>query len=1157
MPRPSSRVPRQQLTAGAQTAPLWYAGFIYVIFIVYGSLVPLDFHGLPLAQALTDFQHIPYLKLGIASRADWVANILLYIPLGFIGAALAVRRGQALPVAILGAAAIFLFGSALAVGVEFTQLYFPPRTVSLNDIIAEIIGTALGILFRLFAGDWLANLARDVTGGGRRGLRAVVILYVTGYLALSLFPYDFLDSTRDIGWKLANGSYGLLLANGSCESLLRCLVKLAAEVAAVVPLGILLGTLWEKRGRPHGMGRAVLVGLGLGIAIETLQFFLASGISQGLSVLTRALGVGLGWQLHRRLKDQTIGAFTPWLRPLTLIAVAPYLALVAALNGLFGAPWQGPAYALRALAGLHFLPFYYHYYTTETHALFSLLAYTAMYAPVGIGAWALVPNRPNYIHRTRAILAGFAAAFLALIMEAGKLFLPDGHADPTDLLIAWGAAWGGYHLVRLLALWLAAKEPPSAPQAARQTGKPVPPPESAPVAPTPGRPLLAAFSAALAGLILWGIADYPLGRLWAAAAVLGYGTLLWFRPRLWLVALPALLPVLDFGQWSGRIYFKEFDLLVLTTLAVGYAMLTPRRHGPGFSPGFTLLLALLALSYGISTLIGLIPLQPLDANAFSSYLSHYNALRASKGFWLALLLIPLLKAAASSDPEGWQHHLTRGLAFGAAALAAIVVWERFLFPGLFNFSSDYRVTGLFSGMQTGGPQVETFLALTLPFPLVAFLLKPSKGMLVITAMISLGTAYGMMATFSRAGYMAFALELVILGIGLVLFPRRPHFRRLPLRLAGSLLAVAVLAASVPALKGSFAESRFAQVGGDMGLRLAHWQLTLDMMKPDWLTRLFGMGTGSFPATYYAENPQGIRPGNFRYVTESGHTYLRLGGGDSLYLGQNVDTSPHTSYRLSLDIRSTAGSGGRLQIYLCEKHVLYSYRCEDRLLTIPPGSGKWVPLSLTLNSGRVGSGHWYSRRPVELSFSVPDAGHVLDIAQVRLENPEGQELVRNGDFADGGTYWFFTTDNGWPWRVENVFLQVYFEQGWLGLAAFSGLVALLVLRIFRAARRGDVFALGVGTALLGCLTVGLLSSILESPKLALLFYLLLFAGEMHLRRDSRKRRRSRKHSKGAAASGGKALDHDMDNGKQGPDFGHEEGKAGNIEHPLRHGPQPHH
>ena len=57
---------------------------LYIGGIVYGSLIPFELRPHTLPEAWDAFLHIRYLNLGVVSRADWIANIVLYIPLGFL-----------------------------------------------------------------------------------------------------------------------------------------------------------------------------------------------------------------------------------------------------------------------------------------------------------------------------------------------------------------------------------------------------------------------------------------------------------------------------------------------------------------------------------------------------------------------------------------------------------------------------------------------------------------------------------------------------------------------------------------------------------------------------------------------------------------------------------------------------------------------------------------------------------------------------------------------------------------------------------------------------------------------------------------------------------------------------------------------------------------
>ena len=118
------------------------APFVYILFVIYGSLVPLDYRPIPFEDALTSFQQIRYLDLGAASRADWISNIVLYIPLTFTLASSFSNRAKPFQL-IFSSLFILAFSIALAVTIEFYQQFFPPRTVSQNDLIAESMAVLL------------------------------------------------------------------------------------------------------------------------------------------------------------------------------------------------------------------------------------------------------------------------------------------------------------------------------------------------------------------------------------------------------------------------------------------------------------------------------------------------------------------------------------------------------------------------------------------------------------------------------------------------------------------------------------------------------------------------------------------------------------------------------------------------------------------------------------------------------------------------------------------------------------------------------------------------------------------------------------------------------------------------------------------------------
>jgi VanZ family protein len=161
----------------------------YLFFVVYGSLVPLEFKPIPIDQAWAAFQQIPFLVLGVESRADWIANGVLYVPVGFLTAHLLTEKLSSIwraPLFFIGT----IFSFTLAFSVEFTQLYFPPRTVSLNDLLAECIGVLIGLALAARYSNWFQILVHALFSNPRQLVLRLVEAYLVTYIAFSLFPYD-------------------------------------------------------------------------------------------------------------------------------------------------------------------------------------------------------------------------------------------------------------------------------------------------------------------------------------------------------------------------------------------------------------------------------------------------------------------------------------------------------------------------------------------------------------------------------------------------------------------------------------------------------------------------------------------------------------------------------------------------------------------------------------------------------------------------------------------------------------------------------------------------------------------------------------------------------------------------------------------------------
>jgi len=109
-----------------------------VALIAWGSLYPFNFK--PDAIKGGVLEAVRELSWARAGRGDRIANVLLYLPLGFclfLWLTGRVRRAAAVVIATL-------VGSILSLGVEVAQVYISSRVPSLADLTLNALGTLVG-----------------------------------------------------------------------------------------------------------------------------------------------------------------------------------------------------------------------------------------------------------------------------------------------------------------------------------------------------------------------------------------------------------------------------------------------------------------------------------------------------------------------------------------------------------------------------------------------------------------------------------------------------------------------------------------------------------------------------------------------------------------------------------------------------------------------------------------------------------------------------------------------------------------------------------------------------------------------------------------------------------------------------------------------------
>jgi len=313
---------------------------------------------------------------------------------------------------------------------------------------------------------------------------------------------------------------------------------------------------------------------------------------------------------------------------------------------------------------------------------------------------------------------------------------------------------------------------------------------------------------------------------------------LFFFPLSWLVVVPAALPILYLGPWSGRIYFDEFDLLIIATIVPvlirGTYLHVTHSH---FGRTGRIILATYCIVLLASVVRGLFPLDEFDFNSIANYYSELNSLRVGKGILWALLLIPLWNAAVDHDSQHATKLWAVGTSTGALGLGVVVLWERNVLHGIFflrdvgqvlnslgDFSTQYRITGLFADMHTGGTAIDGYLILVVSFSVYLLVDTNNRMIRFFAALGLIVILYALAVTFSRGLYLGVASTLIALAAIFMSKERRRRRFSIGGTLTGSVVMLFLCAlifnlGDIPAVLGVL----FIFVGGYLlAFQRGHW-----------------------------------------------------------------------------------------------------------------------------------------------------------------------------------------------------------------------------------------------------------------------------------------------------------------------------------------------
>jgi VanZ family protein len=432
-----------------------------LLLTVYGSLIPFQFQPRPLDEAVALFREMPAFQPSLLEpRGDWVVSVVQFLTLSYLAmAALSVDHTWDIGVgaAILVVPACVLLSLVL----EFLQVYFPPRTVSVNDVVVESLGGLAGAGAWLAGGQRLTNWLRRL--GTSRGIDRFAARLLPGYFALllvlELMPFDLIVSGAELRVKFQEGKVRLLPFYYPEVGVAEWFGKAVWNMAGFLPLGFLQavvsGPVPTSR-RPWL--RVAFFGAAAAALVQFLKLFVFSRYCDLTDVVTGAAAVLGGWYLGRacRHRGPSWGqgiAVRPLPTALWTAAFLTWLGVVLAVNwwpfDFTAEPTRFAAHSedreFSGLRRLSWLPFVDYYWGSKYNALDQFTRKALSFVPLGV----LFALRRGAARQPGAgVRVVVTALLVAGAVEAGRYFLPARSPSVTDLFIQGAGAWAGFAVSR-------------------------------------------------------------------------------------------------------------------------------------------------------------------------------------------------------------------------------------------------------------------------------------------------------------------------------------------------------------------------------------------------------------------------------------------------------------------------------------------------------------------------------------------------------------------------------------------------------------------------------------------------------------------------------------------------------------------------------------
>lgn len=297
----------------------------FLAFVIYGSLVPLQFNGLSFSEAVQLFLSLDKGDIALTStnRADWFTNFLLMMPPLYT--AMLLKSQKPLGIKSLAyAITIICFLVTVSLGIEFSQLFIKQRVSSYRDVYTQALGMSLALALFYATRRRAHVLLVKLSSKSQLDKWEVYGVSLLGILLIyNMMPFDLTLSFTELFKKWASGKVSLIPFYNKTLSPLNLILNSVVDIAIWTAISFCF-----IKSHKYSASKLLTFLLSAALIMEIAQLPVLSRYSDTTDLVTAFLGILLALKLFSEHERNHNVFSTNRVLTISIVIVFYYLILL-------------------------------------------------------------------------------------------------------------------------------------------------------------------------------------------------------------------------------------------------------------------------------------------------------------------------------------------------------------------------------------------------------------------------------------------------------------------------------------------------------------------------------------------------------------------------------------------------------------------------------------------------------------------------------------------------------------------------------------------------------------------------------------------------------------------------------------------------------------